>query len=219
MISCLHSVTWPKLISLISWRGTVTSLILGTSLQARNIIQQAPLPHSSVPQAESELVTVSERGDEFRVKQIECGRPGVTRGVQRLVFASSGLELLGAMHSGATFLWSRVKPASGSSAELNGTSGSALASVMTEARVVCANMTWSLLQLLATGSQAGLGFRRLASIPSLVTILCAAWRSPETTPTCCRLAAARCVPPSTHLAHLPAMLITTLVQLLNAETG
>ena len=89
-------------------------------MQARNTIQQAPLPKLSAPQPETKLITTAERGDQFNVKQIEGGRPGVTRGVQRLVFASSGLELLGAMHSGATFLWSRMKSASGSSAELNG---------------------------------------------------------------------------------------------------
>ena len=54
------------------------------------------------------------------MKEIEGGRPAVQRGVQRLVFASSGTELLGAMHSGATFLWSRLKSVPGAAADTSG---------------------------------------------------------------------------------------------------
>jgi len=88
--------------------------------QARSAIQQAPLPRPDRPQAETELVTVSEGGKCFKVKEIEGGRPAVQRGVQRLVFASSGTELLGAMHSGATFLWSRLKSLAGTAGETGG---------------------------------------------------------------------------------------------------
>lgn len=45
------------------------------------------------------------------MKEIEAGRGAANGGVQRLVFASNGTELLGALQSGGTYLWSRARSA------------------------------------------------------------------------------------------------------------
>ena len=138
--------------------------------QARNAIQQAPLPRPHSPQPETDLVTVSERGSCYRVKEIECGRPAVQRGVQRLVFASSGTELLGAMHSGATFLWSRLKSVPGTTAESSGMDFTY--ACPSPHQIGCFILTQlACLQTEASGNPADLGFRHRASIQNLTGIL------------------------------------------------
>ena len=123
---CLRQRRVPRyrlwICTLASLPGFCSTLLFNgcAAAQARSAIQQALLPRPDRPQPETELVTVSEGGKCFKVKEIEGGRPAVQRGVQRLVFASSGTDLLGAMHSGATFLWSRLKSLAGTAGETGG---------------------------------------------------------------------------------------------------
>lgn len=73
----------------------------------RSLKVAAPAGPLGQPPSEVGLVTLSQ--DQCVVKKIETGSAASGGGVERLVFASSGAELLGALQSGATFLWSRVK--------------------------------------------------------------------------------------------------------------
>lgn len=73
----------------------------------RSLKVAAPAAPLGQPPPEVGLVTLSQ--DQCVVKKIESGSAASGGGVERLVFASSGAELLGALQSGATFLWSRVK--------------------------------------------------------------------------------------------------------------
>lgn len=81
-------------------------------LQARAESPAAAVPVPGQAPLEAGLLTVTSR-DQCKVKEIESEseRPGGAGGVQRMVFASNGTELLGALDSGATFLWSRIRSA------------------------------------------------------------------------------------------------------------